>query len=52
MGECMSDGFENDDAAKPAVHQIVGVEGNTQKGNERVVPPSESEQRDLFNSDG
>lgn len=51
VGEGMGDGLESDDAAKPAVEQVVCVERNAQKGNERVVSAREEEQRDLFASE-
>lgn len=47
----MGDGLESDDAAKPAVEQVVCVERDAQKWNERVVSAREQEQRDLFASE-
>lgn len=42
----MEDGLDDDDAAKPAMHQVEGVEGDAQHLDERVVPAAEEEQGD------
>lgn len=48
MGERVDKGLEDDDAAKPAVDQVVSIKRNAQEGNERVVSSSEKEKRNLL----
>lgn len=48
MGEGVDKGLKDDDAAEPAMDQVVSIKRNAQKGNERIVSPSEKEKRDLL----
>lgn len=42
--------FENDNPADPPVEEVVGVEADPEKGNERIVPPGKNNQRDHVNN--
>lgn len=48
MGEGVDKGLKDDDAAEPAMDQVVSIKRNAQKGDERIVSPSEEEKRDLL----
>lgn len=44
MGDGVGNGLEYDDAAKPPVHQVVRVKGDTKERDEGVVPSSKEEE--------
>lgn len=47
MGQCVSDGLEDDDATEPAVKQIVRIKRDTKQGDQWVVAASQQEEGDL-----
>ena len=48
MGKSVGNGLEDDDAAEPAVHQVVRVKRNSQEWDERVISASQEKERDLL----
>lgn len=50
VGKGMSESLKNDNTAKPTVDQVVGVKGDVQEGDERVVSSSQKEERDHVDS--
>lgn len=49
VSQGVGDGLEDDDASEPSVDQVVGVKGDAQKRDQRVVSTSEEEERDHVN---
>jgi len=50
VGKGMSESLKNDNTAKPTVDQVVGVKGDLQEGDERVVSSSQKAERDHVDS--